>query len=279
MLVPVHCANCKIIFYRSPRRFNEAVKFGWNQFCSKKCLYKNRTTLISITCARPGCGKLVMRQPSQIIKYGKAFCSRRCSAIVSNLSKVKKMRVCPNCRGEFTGPNKYCSKQCIPIRKTQYTKEKISNAIRLFVKNNFRIPLKREMWKYSHEARNLFGTWNNAIRIAGFDPNPVMFAKRHIAQDGHECDSFSEKIIDDWLFKRRIKHRRSVPYPGNNKFTCDFVIGRHWIEFFGLRGEHKTYDNHLKQKIKLAKKFNLKFVEIYPEDLISRRKLSGLLSW
>lgn len=60
---------------------------------------------------------------------------------------------------------------------------------------------------------------------------------------------------------------RTVYYPGNYKFTCDFVVGNYWIEFFGLYGDHKKYNKRCKEKIALAKKYNLKLVEIYPKDL------------
>ncbi|MDP3994218.1 MAG: hypothetical protein Q8P91_00090, partial [bacterium] len=107
----------------------------------------------------------------------------------------------------------------------------------------------------------------------------VMFANRHIAKDGHECDSLTEKIIDDWLFKREIEHKRSVPYPGNDRFTCDFVVEDRWIEFFGLRGEHKRYDELRKRKLKLVKKLNIKLVEIFPRDVFLKGSLEKKLEF
>jgi hypothetical protein len=50
------------------------------------------------------------------------------------------------------------------------------------------------------EYQQRFGSWNNAIRLAGFEPNSVIFSKKFLAKDGHVCDSYAEKIIDDWLF-------------------------------------------------------------------------------
>jgi len=117
---------------------------------------------------------------------------------------------------------------------------------RQFYKDHSRIPLKRECIHY-HAVRIRFKGWNNAILVAGFDPNPVMFAKKYLANDGHKCDSLSERIIDDWLSRRNINHQRSVPYPNNEQFTADFVVDKYWIEFFGLSGELKRYD-YLKRK-------------------------------
>lgn len=78
---------------------------------------------------------------------------------------------------------------------------------------------------------------------------------------------FSRKIIDDYLSKRNIKHIRNFPYPGNEGFTVDFKVDDCWIEFFGLSGELEQYDELKERKLKLAKIFKLKIIEIYPKDL------------
>jgi len=126
-------------------------------------------------------------------------------------------------------------------------------------------------------ARKLFGTWNNAIKTAGFEPNPVLFAKKCIADDGHKCDSFAEKIIDDWLNARGIKHKREVPYPEDKRLTADFVLKNNWVEFFGLAGELKEYDKLVKRKQILSKKYKLKLIEIYPKDLFPKNRLSKII--
>jgi len=72
------------------------------------------------------------------------------------------------------------------------SKEQIINEIRSFYKQNGRIPLKSEYHHHS-AGRRKFGTWNNAIKASGFLPNPVLFAHKHIAKDGHKCDSLAEK--------------------------------------------------------------------------------------
>lgn len=122
----------------------------------------------------------------------------------------------------------------------------------------------------------LFGTWNNAIRMAGFEPNPVLFAKKFIAKDGHICDSLTERIIDDWLFKKNLKHKIHVPYPNSN-MTADFVVGDVYIEFFGLAGVVKKYDKLIKKKQMLCKKQNLTLIEIYPKDLFPVNRLSKIV--
>ena len=85
--------------------------------------------------------------------------------------------------------------------KKPYSKKELIGKIRQFYLKNRRIPLKREFNMYE-EYKQRFGSWNNAIKLAGFEPNQVIFSKKFIAKDGHVCDSFAEKIIDDWLNRK-----------------------------------------------------------------------------
>jgi hypothetical protein len=152
--------------------------------------------------------------------------------------------------------------------KKPYLNKELLNKIRKFYFKNGRIPLKREFNMY-REYQQRFGSWNSAIRLAGFTPNPVMFSKKFVAKDGHVCDSFAEKIIDDWLFRYKIKHERNFPY-SNRKMTADFTIGKVRIEYFGLRGLNKTYDQIIQIKRNICQKEGLKLLEIYPSDLFSK---------
>lgn len=127
-------------------------------------------------------------------------------------------------------------------------------------------------------ARMLFGTWNKAVEAAGFKPNPLKFTRIHVANDGHRCDSLAEKIIDDWLFKRNIKHERNIVYP-NSRYTTDFVINGKFIEFFGLMGEIKEYDKHVRAKEKIALKNKIDLVKIYPKDLFPKSNLENILKF
>ena len=60
-------------------------------------------------------------------------------------------------------------------------------------------------------------------------------------------------------------------------FTVDFLVGKIWIEFFGLSGELKRYDQLKRSKIRLAKKFNLELLELYPRDLFPKGRLNEIL--
>lgn len=277
--LPIKCTNCRKTFFRPPRRIKESIKRNWQPFCSPQCLAKFRNKQKTFRCGNPACSKTFKRQPREILSSRICFCSNSCSAIVNNSKSPKrrpKIRTCPACGEEFTGQRKYCSKPCWP-KPQKVAKEKIIKEIKEFHKKNGRIPLKRE-YRHYVASRLRFGTWNKAVKAAGFEPNPVKFAKKYIANDGHRCDSLTEKIIDDWLFARKIQHQINVPYPGNKSFTADFVVGDNWIEFFGLNGELAVYDRLKEKKLQMIKDFNLHLIAIYPQDLFPKSKLDKILA-
>ena len=279
-LIKVTCATCGKTFLRPAGRVNEARKFGWNQYCSKVCQNKSQLTRVKRECANPTCNKMVYRSPGDLrkSKSGLVFCSQSCAASFNNSKFPKrkaKVKICDYCGKEFKGGGaKYCSTEC-QTKAQIITKAKIIELIKEFDKENKRIPLKREFHHYN-AARNRFGSWNRAIEAAGFESNPVKFSKKFIAKDDHICDSFAEKIIDDWLYSKNIEHQRNVPYP-NSPYTADFLINGKFVEFFGLNGELKEYDKNAKLKEKLAAKYKLKLIKIYPKDLFPVNHLSEIL--
>lgn len=154
---------------------------------------------------------------------------------------------------------------------TKYSKRDLVNRIREFYKHHGRIPLKKEMGN-SRTFRRLYGTWNNAIRAAGFEPNPEFFAKKFKADDGHICDSFAEKIIDDWLSANNIPHQRQWRYPAT-KFTADFYLEKNnlIVEFFGLKGVNKRYDANIQKKLQIIRKSDLTLLSLFQEDLVKNK--------
>lgn len=285
-LVKVICAFCSKEFFRPRGRVNEAKKSGWNQYCSKVCQNKSQLRKVKRECANPACHKIVYRPPGELrkSKSGHIFCSSSCAAIVNNQERQSKKepRICktPGCFNMVRSGNQYCSKKCWAsnYKKSESEKQKgILNKIKAFYKAQGRIPTKKEKPGLAIRAQAVFGTWNKAIESAGFKPNPVLFAKKHIANDGHKCDSFAERIIDDWLYAKKIKHKRDIPYPENPSLTVDFVTENNWIEFFGLAGEVKEYDRFVKKKQILAKKYKLSLLEIYPKDLFPINYLSEII--
>lgn len=173
----------------------------------------------------------------------------------------------------------YCSPECLKKYQkiSSYTSESVINSIREFYLQNGRIPLKYELGALYAPARQHFGTWNNAIEAAEYDPNPVMFAKHYLAIDRHKCDSMAEKIVDDWLYTHKIDHQVHVPYPWHNGMKCDFLVGDTWIEIFGLEGNQKRYDTLKKEKLQLIKQCQLRLLSMSLKEVYSKTKIEIIL--
>ena len=284
-LIKQKCAFCGKEFLREIGRVNEAKKFGWRPFCSLGCQYKARITKVKAKCGNPNCEKVFFRLKNQYeqSKSGLIFCSASCAAVFNNSSRIKNKH-CEICGNKFYGGSKYCSRGCAnkaisaQQRVIKISKEQIIGEIQDFYKKEGRLILKREYGHYN-AARDRFGNWNKAVQAAGFKPNPILYAEKQVANDGHKCDSLAEKIIDDWFTENNIEHTREVFYPNSKKFKVDFVVNGQWIEFFGLAGSNKEYDDGIKKKILIAEKFNLPFIALYPKDLFPKNKLAGILKF
>lgn len=169
---------------------------------------------------------------------------------------------------------------CVSKTQPKYSKVDLLYKIQNFYQKYKRIPVKIEFNSHWQAYKRVFGTWNKAIEEAGFEPNQEIFTHRFKARDGHICDSFAEKTIDDWLFKRKIYHQRDIYYPDQTKFKTDFLVdSKYWIEFLGLKGVIKKYDDLYIRKQKIAKDNNIKIVELYPKDLFPRNKLEQKLGF
>ncbi len=195
-----------------------------------------------------------------------------------NRKKRKPFCANPNCSRQIGIDSKrYCSPQCrhetSRIQDEKYVIQKIGD----FFNKHGRIPVKRESVSLYGRARLAFGSWNGAIKAAGFEPNPVRFSKHFVANDGHPCDSLSEKIIDDWLFARKISHEVKVKYPWRNGMSVDFKVKNYWIELFGLTGQLKTYDRLMKIKLEKANEYHLDIISIYLSDLFPKNHLEEKL--
>lgn len=218
-------------------------------------------------CSRPGCLITFNRVPSQVKKVKNLYCSRSCAASVNNKKYPKRIALvkkCKICNKEFVNNKDYCSRKCGDLGKI-ISREKIITLIQEFCFKNGRIPYKNE-FSQAKAARLRFETWNKAVVAAGFRPNPVRFANKYIANDGHKCDSLAEKIIDDWLNFKKINHLKSPRYP-NSRFTSDFKVGNTYIEFFGLANELDKYDRLKEEKLKMISENNYNLIKIYPKDI------------
>lgn len=162
----------------------------------------------------------------------------------------------------------------------RYNNPCLIKMIQDFYALNGRVPTKREFNSHWQSYLRVFGSWNSAISAAGFSTNPARFSQKYFAKDGHKCDSLSEKIIDDWLSARKILHTRNIRYPGQSKFTVDFLVeNKYWVEFFGLLGQLDTYSRLYKRKMSLAKESNINIVNLFPADIFPVANLSQKLGF
>lgn len=285
-LTKVHCKNCNKIFHRQNGKFNEALKMGWNQFCSPKCQSKFKTRERK-TLACENCGKKFIRTIHRVSPHN--YCSQSCGAIVNNKNRPERNATkikCSNCGKIFkkwlVGSNtKYCSMECFSEAKL-YTKEKLLKIIQTTAKKLKRVPARREFRGGVDKACvRLFGSWNKAVSAAGFIPNRShdnRMYERVISKavDGHLCDSISELLIDNWLYKNKIEHEKDVQYPStHHKADWQIISGDHkvFIEYFGLANDSPRYDRSIKEKKMLCKKQNISLIAIYPKDLYPKTYL------
>lgn len=279
----VSCIYCKKKFLKSIRRFNEAKKFRWNFYCSLECQGGYRKRRRFVVCENSNCGKTFEKLISEIEAHN--YCSRSCAVIINNQKFPKRgpgFKICKICPQKFKGVNLYCSKFCVKQARKRYNPQDLIDRIKLANKELGRIPAKREVPKLASPCIYAFGSWNNAVKAAGLQPNRShenRMYKRTMtkAKDGHSCDSISEALIDNWLTDNGVKHVRDFPYPNSGRKADWAIDNTLFIEYFGLAGDSQRYDRDIKTKQKLCKNFGIKLVGIYPRDLYPKLNLSSKL--
>lgn len=127
-------------------------------------------------------------------------------------------------------------------------------------------------------VKQLFGSWLGALIEAGILEDGTRRTARGtqcIAKDGHVCLSLGEKTVDDLLYAHGVVHEKEPRYPEGN-YRADFGVGGILIEYFGLKG-NPDYDQKAELKRRLCKKHGIKLISIYPDDLVSTKRLEGKL--
>lgn len=106
--------------------------------------------------------------------------------------------------------------------------------------------------------------------------------KSPIAKDGHYCDSFSEVIVDDFLFMNNISHKRNIQFSFPNiKCRPDFVLENMTIievlmadyRVRNHKGRYKQYVKRYRRKRKAYLTANMKLIEIFPLELTDKNQM------
>lgn len=273
----VNCSYCNTSFLKDNRHINENLKLKHNFYCSNKCQYSSKSKKVELICENPKCNNRFKRTPNR--KSFRNFCSTLCAmTIIGPENGLKKRKYC-YCRycGNYTSPRtRYCSMKCWS-KAHQIPKEKIIIQLQLLTQQLGRTPTEREC-NFKTSAIKRFGSWTNAVIAAGLIPyrslNQRMYKRRKCtAKDGHICNSISELIIDNWLYKHNINHQKETAYPQGN-FTADWSLSKEiFVEYFGLANDSKRYDEEIKKKQKICKEFGLTLIKIYSKDLFPKIKL------
>lgn len=128
-------------------------------------------------------------------------------------------------------------------------------------------------FKFSPDMlHNKFGSYNDFLNYCGFEVFNSKFGYPCVAEDGHLCDSRTEKIIDDFMYHNNIKHE---PHPRYSDFITGFksINKADWklsdgtiVEYFGLIG-YKKYEEKMQKKLEILNSNNISYIAIYPSNI------------
>ncbi len=130
--------------------------------------------------------------------------------------------------------------------------------------------------------QNRFGSWNNAVRHYGFEPNPSGTGFSFQFEDGEIIKSRFEYDVSWYLRDHGISYQRDVNYKDyienyNGRKNCDYLVrfkGEDlFIEIAGFITKYKSkgsvekdYILRLEDKLKTLDKSGLDYMVLYPID-------------
>jgi len=285
----IFCAFCKKEFPRSKGHINEGFRFGYKCYCSKVCQYKSQVKeRFEVICLNSLCGRKSLRTAARKSPF--SFCSKSCAAKVNNHKfpkRTKSIKTCgrDDCGMLFAGESKFCSNTCRSLARQSFSRDFVINKVKEYAEALGRPPSKRELRHFEPAAKFYFGSWNNAILAAGLEPNRSCDNRMYkriqtFAKDGHQCDSVSEAIIDNWLTKANIPHERDYIYP-KTRHRADWAVRVRrklfFIEYFGLAHDSPRYDRSISKKRRLCREGGVNLIEIFAPDLYPRVRLGDKL--
>ncbi len=153
------------------------------------------------------------------------------------LNKLQIHTKYPNLSGSLSD----IRKQILKLKLVDYftynndiTKEFVIQKIKEWHSTYGKIPENRDWynsqggyWPNHKDLYNLFGSWNEAIKVAGFEPNyNDGYGTRQIANDGNLYRSLNEVwFVNNILIPNNIIYEYEIPYPKPfNSLRYDFYL-------------------------------------------------------
>lgn len=163
------------------------------------------------------------------------------------------------------------------------TKESINLINQINLLKSQDIPLLRDVVSKHmsiYSVYKIFGNYNNFIILSRNEVN-LKNKNYTVSNDGHICDSYEEKIIDDILFDLNIPHEIHVKYP-NSEYISDFKLNDCYLECTGYKRNvsSKAHDKYIKtinNKIKICEELKVKLIIIENATKISRKDFAEAL--
>ena len=161
-----------------------------------------------------------------------------------------------------------------------YTKECLLNLIKEFYRNHNRIPQYRDFNKNTllpggATYQRHFGSWNNAIKAAGFEPDINNgFGIKTIAKDGILYRSKSEAYFVDTFLYEKYDYEYEPEYDNSNKFY-DFYI-KELDLYIELDGECRPPEI-IEEKIQINKQENKNLLVIRTKDIYNKKELKEFM--
>ena len=137
---------------------------------------------------------------------------------------------------------------------------------------------------YIESVKSEYKSWAHLLEEAGLLSQRQRGRGGHqsIASDGHLCLSLGERAICEYLLRNGYQHEKEPMYPTDpvlnpkGLLRADFVINGIFVEFAGMMNNIE-YAENLKNKMKLAKKANIKWFALESYALEDLAKLQDFL--
>jgi hypothetical protein len=115
----------------------------------------------------------------------------------------------------------------------------------------------------------------------GKEPDIIRGIKsKYVSDDGHECDSKEERVVDNFLYENGYQHSVHINYP-SSKMICDFKVKDLYVEYAGLvncgDSRQKKYIEKLEKKKQYALENGLKLYILYDTKKESLKQLRAAL--